>query len=317
MPETLVTLMALQILLIVNSFASAVTPRNTVLVHQHLARHHDVQVVETNERGHATRFAQDAAARGLDAVVAFGGDGTLNEVATGLAGSSTVLAMLPGGSTNVFVRSLGLANDPMVALAQITTALDKGEIASVSLGKANDRYFCFHAGVGYDAAVVEQVERRASFKRLVGQPLFAYAALRTWFVSYDRKFPHFTLDIDGRHIPNGFFAVVLNSNPYTFIGKHPISLSSAAALEEKLVVVTFRKMSSLLMLRTLYSALRKEGISTSSGVDIHTDVENVTFNFPAPFPFQLDGDYLGETTNLEIRYCPNALRLVRPLFTEN
>jgi YegS/Rv2252/BmrU family lipid kinase len=317
MTVMLITLMTLQILLIVNSFASAVTPRNTVLVHQHLARHHDVQVVETNERGHATRFAQDAAARGLDAVVAFGGDGTLNEVATGLAGSSTVLAMLPGGSTNVFVRSLGLANDPMVALAQITTALDKGEIASVSLGKANDRYFCFHAGVGYDAAVVEQVERRASFKRLVGQPLFAYAALRTWFVSYDRKFPHFTLDIDGRHIPNGFFAVVLNSNPYTFIGKHPISLSPAAALERKLVVVTFRKMSSLLMLRTLYSALKKGGISTSSGVDIHTDVENVTINFPAPFPFQLDGDYLGETTNLEIRYCPDALRLVRPLFTEN
>ncbi len=317
MPVTLVTLMTLQILLIVNSFASSVTPRNTVLVHQHLARRHDVQVVETNGRGHATRFAQDAAARGLDAVVAFGGDGTLNEVATGLAGSSTVLAMLPGGSTNVFVRSLGLSNDPMVALAQITTALDKGEISSVSLGKANDRYFCFHAGVGYDAAVVEQVERRASFKRLVGQPLFAYAALRTWFVSYDRKFPHFTLDIDGRHIPNGFFAIILNSNPYTFIGKHPVNLSPAATLEEKLVVVTFRKMSSLLMLGTLYRAMRKEGISTSSGVDIHTDVENVTINFPAPFPFQLDGDYLGETTNLEIRHCPDALRLVRPSFADN
>ena len=137
MPVTLVTLITLQILLIVNSFASSVTPRNTVLVHQHLARHNDVQVVETNERGHAMRFAQDAAARGLDVVVAFGGDGTLNEVATGLAGSSTALAMLPGGSTNVFVRSIGLANDPMVALTQITTALDKGEIATVSLGKAN------------------------------------------------------------------------------------------------------------------------------------------------------------------------------------
>lgn len=317
MPVTLVTLMALQILLIVNSFASSVTPRNTVLVHQHLARHHDVQVVETNERGHAMRFAQDAAARGLDVVVAFGGDGTLNEVATGLAGSSTVLAMLPGGSTNVFVRSLGLANDPMVALTQITTALEKGEIASVSLGKANGRYFCFHAGIGYDAAVVEQVERRASFKRLVGQPLFAYAALRTWFLSYDRKYPHFTLDIDGRHIPNGFFAIVLNTNPYTFVGKHPINLSSSSALERKLVVVTFRKMSSVLMLKTLYGALRKGGISASSGVDIQTEVESITINFPAPFPYQLDGEYLGETTNLEIRHCPDALRLVRPSFTDN
>lgn len=316
MPLALVNLITLQILLIVNSFASSVTPRNTVLVHQHLARHHDVQVVETNERGHATRFAQDAAARGLDVVVAFGGDGTLNEVATGLAGSSTALAMLPGGSTNVFVRSIGLTNDPMVALAEVTTALDRGEIATVSLGRANGRYFCFHAGIGYDAAVVEQVERRASFKRLVGQPLFVYAALRTWLVSYDRKFPHFTLDIDGRHIPNGFFAIVLNSNPYTFVGKRPINLTPEAALEKKLVVVTFRKMTSPLLLRTLYGALRKGGVSPSSGVDIHTDVEHVTVNFPAPFPYQLDGDYLGEMTNLEIRHCPDALRLVRPSFTD-
>ena len=104
-----------------------------MLVHQHLAKNHDVQVVETNERGHATRFAQDAAARGLDCVVAFGGDGTLNEVATGLAGSDTALAMLPGGSTNVFVRSLGIANEPMVALTQLTTGIERNEIERVSL----------------------------------------------------------------------------------------------------------------------------------------------------------------------------------------
>jgi len=95
-----------RLLLVVNSFATSVNPRNTVQVHQYLARHHDVQVVETSERGHATRFATDAVTRGLDAVIAFGGDGTLNEVATGLAGSSVALGVLPGGSTNVFARSL-------------------------------------------------------------------------------------------------------------------------------------------------------------------------------------------------------------------
>jgi diacylglycerol kinase family enzyme len=305
----------LRILLIVNSFASSVTPRNTVLVHQHLARHHDVQVVETNERGHATRFAQDAASRGLDAVVAFGGDGTLNEVATGLAGSDTALAMLPGGSTNVFVRTLGLANDPMVALTQLVSGLEHGEVESVSLGQANGRYFCFHAGVGYDAAVVEMVERRSSLKRLVGQPLFAFSALHTWFRSYDRKYPHFTLDIDGRHIPNGYFTVVLNTNPYTFVGKRPINLSKAASLEKKLVVVTFKKMTTPVMLRTLYSALRRGGLEKSSSIDIAIDVENVSINFPAPFPYQLDGDYLGDTTSLEIKHCPEALRLVRPIIT--
>jgi len=80
--------------------------------------------------------------------------------------------------------------------------------------------------------------------------------------------------------------------------------------------VPTRPMSSLLMLRTLYGALRKDGLSPSAGVDIQTDVESVTFNFPAPFPYQLDGDYLGETTNLEIRHCPDALRLVRPSFAD-
>lgn len=302
----------MRILLIVNSFASSVTPRNTVLVHEHLAKHHDVQVVETNERGHATRFAQDAAARGLDVVVGFGGDGTLNEIATGLAGSDTALAMLPGGSTNVFVRTLGIANDPMVALTQLMAGIDRNEIERVSLGQANGRYFTFHAGIGYDAAVVEQVERRSSLKRLVGQPLFAYSALHSWFRSYDRKYPHFTLNIDGRAIPNGFFAVVLNTNPYTFVGKHPIHLSSAASLEKKLVVVTFRKMTTPLILKTLYSALRRGGLETSSGIDIATDVEHVKIEFPAPFPYQLDGDYLGDTTSIDIKHCPEALRLVRP-----
>ncbi len=302
----------MRILLIVNSFASSVTPRNTVLVHEHLAKHHDVQVVETNERGHATRFAQDAASRGLDAVVGFGGDGTLNEIATGLAGSDTALAMLPGGSTNVFVRTLGIANDPMVALTQLMAGIDRNEIERVSLGQANGRYFTFHAGIGYDAAVVEQVERRSSLKRVVGQPLFAYSALHSWFKSYDRKYPHFTMNIDGRAIPNGFFSVVLNTNPYTFVGKHPIHLSSAASLEKKLVVVTFRKMTTPLMLKTLYSALRRGGLETSSGIDIATDVEHVKIEFPAPFPYQLDGDYLGDTTSIEIKHCPEALRLVRP-----
>ena len=302
----------MRILLIVNSFASSVTPRNTVLVHEHLAKHHDVQVVETNERGHATRFAQDAASRGLDAVVGFGGDGTLNEIATGLAGSDTALAMLPGGSTNVFVRTLGIANDPMVALTQLMAGIDRNEIERVSLGQANGRYFTFHAGIGYDAAVVEQVERRSSLKRVVGQPLFAYSALHSWFKSYDRKYPHFTMNIDGRAIPNGFFSVVLNTNPYTFVGKHPIHLSAAASLEKKLVVVTFRKMTTPLILKTLYSALRRGGLETSSGIDIATDVENVKIEFPAPFPYQLDGDYLGDTTSIDIKHCPEALRLVRP-----
>ena len=305
--------MILQILLIVNSFASSVNPRNTVAVHQYLARHHSVQVVETNERGHATRFAKDAADRGVDAVVAFGGDGTLNEVATGLAGSQTALMMLPGGSTNVFVRSLGASNDPVTALQQFSSGLDHDNIHPISLGRANGRYFCFHAGIGFDAAVVELVERRASLKRIIGQPLFALSALQAWFRNYDRKYPHFSVEIDSKKIPNGYFTVVLNSNPYTYIGKKAVNLSTAASLDKKLVAVTFRKLTTPSMVRTIIQSVRQDQINASPGIDIRTDVEDVKINFLAPFPYQLDGDYLGEQTSLHIEHCPDALRLVKPI----
>jgi diacylglycerol kinase family enzyme len=305
-----------RILLVVNSFATSVTPRNTVQVHQYLARHHDVQVVETSERGHATRFAVDAVSRGLDAVIAFGGDGTLNEVATGLAGSAVALGVLPGGSTNVFARSLGMANDPLVAVTQLSAGLSGGLVAPIGLGEANGRYFTFHAGIGYDAEVVRQVERTFSFKRLVGQPLFVYSALKSWFVDYDRKFPHFTVEIDSRKIPNGFFAVVLNTNPYTYVGKRAVELSRAASLEKPLVAVVFRRLSTPLMISTIVSALRHGGVAARRGVEIIENVSQVTFDFPAPFGYQLDGDYIDETTTLTIRHQPESLRLIKPMLVE-
>ena len=305
-----------QILLVVNSFATSVTPRNTVQVHQYLARHHDVQVVETSERGHATRFAADAVLRGMDAVIAFGGDGTVNEVATGLAGGNTALGVLPGGSTNVFARSLGMANDPLLAVTQLAAGIDGGLIAPIGLGEANGRFFTFHAGIGFDAQVVRQVERTFSFKRLVGQPLFAYSALKTWFVDYDRKYPHFTAEIDGRKVPNGFFTIVLNTNPYTYVGKRAIELSRAASLEKRLVAITFRRLSTPLMLRTIWDAMRNGGIAARRGIDITEDVEQVVFDFPAPFGYQLDGDFIGEATTLTVRHRAEALRLIKPMLVE-
>ena len=306
----------MRILLIVNAFATSVTPRNTVQVHQYLARHHDVQVVETSERGHATKFARDAVERGLDAVIAFGGDGTLNEVATGLAGSTTALGVLPGGSTNVFARSIGLANDPLVAITQLAAGLDAGALTPISLGIANDRYFTFHCGIGYDAAVVRAVERTATSKRFVGQPLFAFHALSAWFRTYDRDHPHFTASIDGRHIPNGYFSVVMNTGPYTYVGKRPIRLSPDASLDAKLAVVTFRRLRTTQMLRSLVKSVRGGALSPQRGIDMAADVSEIVFDFPAPFDYQLDGDWIGETTRLVVRHSPDALRLVQPRHVE-
>ena len=127
---------------------------------------------ETNRRGHAARLAQGAAADGMDVVVVLGGDGTLNEAANGLAGSQTALAVLPGGSTNVFARTIGMANDPVEATSQLLSALATGSTERVGLGRANARYFLLHAGIGFDAAVVARVEKLAPLKRYTGPAVF-------------------------------------------------------------------------------------------------------------------------------------------------
>ena len=269
-------------------------------------------MVETNRRGHATRFAQDAARRGLDAVVAFGGDGTLNEVATGLAGTDTALAVMPGGSTNVFARTIGLKNDPSVAVRQIVGGLANGSGDPIGLGRVNGRYFCFHTGVGFDAAVVREVEKRASLKRYAGHPLFIAASLQTWLSKYDRTKPHFSVQGESWQVDNGFFTVVLNTNPYSFLGNRPLDLSPEAGLDKPLVAVTFRTMSAVAIIRTLAGALRGGGVTPNENVARFDDVHELIVEHHTPFPYQVDGDYLGETGRLHFRHVPDAVKLLFP-----
>ena len=288
------------------------TAKNTVTVHERLSQHHDVQVVETNRRGHATRFAEDAARRGIDVVVAYGGDGTLNEVATGVATTNTALAVLPGGSTNVFARTLGMPNDAIAAVDHIVDALNRNDISPIGLGRANGRYFTFHTGLGYDAAVVKWVEQRAALKRYAGHPLFVLAALKTFFVDFDRKKPHFSLEFaDGTTTENGYFSIVMNTNPYTYLGNRPLDIVPSTSLSTGLSVVTFTTMKPTHILRTLASALRGGGVKPAPWLDIHTDVRQVTATDKRAFAYQLDGDYLGEVQKIDFEYVPNALRLVR------
>ena len=302
----------MRVLLIVNSFASSVTAKNTVVVHRRLSEHHDVQVVETNRRGHATRFAEDAARRGIDVVVAYGGDGTLNEVATGLATTDTALAVLPGGSTNVFARTLGMPNDAVESIELILDAMDRDDISPIGLGRANDRYFTFHTGLGYDAAVVKWVEQRAALKRYAGHPLFVLAALKTFFVDYDRKRPHFSLTFDdGETVDGGYFSVVMNTNPYTYLGNRPLDLVPATSLDTGLSVVTFRTMKPVHIISTLLSALKGGGVPEKPWLDVRSGIRSVTASDARAFPYQLDGDYLGEIREVKFEHVPDALRMVR------
>jgi diacylglycerol kinase family enzyme len=291
-----------------------VTARARVVIGKALSADHDVTVAETTRRGNATRLAQDAAAGGYDTVVVLGGDGTLNEAANGLAGSDTALATLPGGSTNVFARTIGVAQDPVEATGELLLALARGSRRRIGLGSVNGRYFLFHVGMGFDAAVVSQVERRAALKRYAGHPLFVWAAFSTWFRHYDRSRPRLRVELPGRPpIDDGYMAICLNSNPYTYLGSIPMNLAPDADLDRGLVMATFRSLQFGPFLGLVASVLRRGShFRRHRSVDYTTDLTEATVVGHGPLPYQVDGDYLGEAHRLEFRHEPDALTVIVP-----
>ena len=303
----------MRLLLVVNSSASSVTARGKVVIQKALSADHDVTVAQTSRRGHATRLAQSAARDGVEVVVVLGGDGTLNEAANGLAGTETALAALPGGSTNVFARTIGLPNDPIEATGALLAGLAAGAIERVGLGSLNGRYFLFHVGMGFDAAVVEQVERRAQWKRWAGHPLFVYSAFATWFRHYDKTRPRFSVHLEGDVVDDGYFTIVLNTNPYTYLGNLPFDLVPEATLDRGLAAVTFRTLAFDKVLRAAASALRPGGdIRAHKWLDVRTDLSSLEVRGHGPFPYQVDGDHLGDATVLRFKHEPDVMRLVFP-----
>ncbi len=298
----------------VNLAASSVTARRRVIIQRILGEDTDLYVAETRRRGHATALARAAVRNGTNAVVVLGGDGTLNEVATALAGTDCALAALPGGSTNVFARTIGLPDDPVRAAAVVAASLRNASIERIGLGEVNGRYFCFHTGAGWDAALVEIVERHAELKRYAGHPLFIFAGARTFLGGYDRNHPHFSVIFDdGEVIEEAYFTLVMNSDPYTFVGSRPFTVSPAADLHHPLSVMTFTDLRVLDFLPVVVDALSDgRGISERRNLRIRTGVTGLTIERRTTMPYQIDGDFLGEADRLVFRHHPEAIDLVVP-----
>jgi len=303
-----------RVLLIVNAFASSVTARSMVVIRKAFSADHDVEMVETSRRGHAARLARGAANDGVDAVVVMGGDGTLNEAANGLVGTDTALATLPGGSTNVFARTIGLPNDPIEATGVLLDALGRGSFRRVGLGAVNGRCFLFHTGLGFDAAVVEQVERRSSLKRYAGHPLFVYAGFATWLRHYDTSRPRMAVRLaDGRTIDDGYFTIVLNTSPYTYLGNRPLDLTPEATLDTGLSLVVVRTMDFAKVLGLIGSALGSgRHIRSSRHALVAHDLDEIEITGFGPLPYQVDGDFLGQGEDFHFEHRKDALNLVLP-----
>ena len=310
------TVTGVRALLVVNPAATTTTALGREVLTRALASELKVEVGETSHRGHAAALAVRAAREGLDVVVALGGDGTVNEVVNGLLTDGPrpdlpALAVVPGGSTNVFVRALGLPAHPFDATAEILHALRAGRTRRIGLGLADDRWFTFNAGFGFDAEVVRRIERRRRAGEETTHARFVRAAVTHFFFSYDRRRPALTLHRPGEQPVSGlYFALVTNASPWTYLGERPVQPMPAASFETGLDVFAPRSMAVLTTLRYVRRVLMSASPPRSRRLLQMHDLAEFTLRADRPTALQVDGDSLGERQSVRFRAYRDVLRVV-------
>ena len=303
-----------RMLVIVNPYASTVSDRLKNLVVYALQGRYSVEAVDTQARSHATELCREAADEGYDVVVAFGGDGTVNEAANGLAGSDTPLTALPGGSTNVFCRTLGMPNDVVDATEHLLGMADRFHPIRVDLASAGDRRFTFSAGVGLDASVVERVDSHPRLKARFGEWYFTWAALSTFNRRYLVNPPRVRMEAGGRQLA-GVTVVVQNSDPYTYFGRRPIRICEwSDPINGRLSAAVLKRATPLEMptlIPRLFSG-RPDSVARHRQIESFTDLRGlrVVSVDGGTFPLQVDGDYVGEFEEIEFGVTPAALSVV-------
>jgi diacylglycerol kinase family enzyme len=305
--------------LVVNPVASSMTERRLQFIRATLAAGHTLDVVMTTGRDHACDLAREAADDGVDVVVVAGGDGTLNEAANGLVGTTTALAPIPAGSTNVFARAVGYGNRLERATERLLVALDRGSIRGVGVGAANGRHFLFHLGAGFDAAVVARIEQKPGVKRYAAHPAFALATVRTLQRGFDRVNPILRIRLPDGSQHESFFSVVSNLAPYTYVGARRMLLTRDASLDRALALTSFTRFHVADVAGTFGSTIGGAGrIARDPTVVRRADLQSLRLTAIGAaagerFPWQVDGDYLGTVDDLDVVYVPDALSVVLPV----
>jgi diacylglycerol kinase family enzyme len=303
-----------RMLLVVNPHAATVSERTRELVVRALNGRYELDAIDTEGPGHATALCREAAHEGYDVVVAYGGDGTVNEAANGLLGSATALCALPGGSANVFVKILGIPGDPIDATEHVLALADDWRARKIDLGVVNGRCFTFNSGVGLDASVVERVDARPDLKARFGPHFFTWKALSTFARRYLLRAPRIEARVAGRTL-RGVTIVVQNGAPYTYFNDHPIEISEGAALDSGTLAGAILRRATPLGLATIgLRGVLSPRLRTVQHrqIDGFQDVEHLTVRTAdgRPVPLQVDGDFLGDVDEARYSIRPQALTVV-------
>lgn len=268
----------------------------------------DVRLTERS--GHAAELATNAREEGAEIVVVLGGDGTVNEVAGALAGSDTILAALPAGSTNVFARALGWPHPAARALPVVVEALRAPGWRAVRLGRIEagtvDRVFCVNAGIGLDADAVHLVEARPWLKTRLRHAGFAGATLLA-AIHAARHAPDLSVRVDRGDAQTMKSLIVACGAPYAYLGRRALDLAPDADFGDRLRWMGLRSARLTTVAGAVTGALRGGRHLSMRSVAAGWALDDVTAAAAAPAAVQADGEPLGWHTNVRMSHGP-ALR---------
>ena len=302
-----------RMLIIVNPYATTVSDRLKNLVVYALRGSYEVDAIDTEARDHATELTRDAAREGYDVVVAFGGDGTVNEAANGLAGSSTPLSCLPGGRANVYCRMLGIPADVVDATEHLLRIADDWRPRRVDLGDVNGRKFTFSAGVGLDASVVERVDAHPRLKARLGEWYYTVMGVNTFTRRYLVHPPRLEAMLGDDRV-EGVSAIIQNAAPYTYFGSRPVEMAEGVSLTSgDLAGLVLERARPTDVPTIIWRALSKRArVKNHRHVHPFSGVQELTLRSldDRPLPLQVDGDYIGEVPEATFGLTPGGITVV-------
>jgi diacylglycerol kinase family enzyme len=302
-----------RMLIIVNPYATTVSDRLKNLVVYALRGSYEVDAIDTEARDHATELTRDAAREGYDVVVAFGGDGTVNEAANGLAGSSTPLSCLPGGRANVYCRMLGIPADVVDATEHLLRIADDWRPRRVDLGDVNGRKFTFSAGVGLDASVVERVDAHPRLKARLGEWYYTVMGVNTFTRRYLVHPPRLEAMLGDERV-EGVSAIIQNAAPYTYFGSRPVEMAEGVSLTSgDLAGLVLERARPTDVPTIIWRALSKRArVKNHRHVHPFSGVQELTLRSldDRPLPLQVDGDYIGEVPEATFGLTPGGITVV-------
>jgi diacylglycerol kinase family enzyme len=298
---------------VVNPYATTVSDRLRSLVVSALQGRYRVDAVDTEGRDHATALCREAAEAGYDVVVAFGGDGTVNEAANGLAGSGTALTCLPGGATNVYCRMLGVPSDVVDATEHLLRLADDWRPRRLDLGAVNGRRFLFSSGYGLDAAVVRRVDAHPRAKARLRHWYFAYAGVGTFARDYVVHPPQIDVEVGGRTV-RGVTALVQIGDPYTYWGGRPLHVAEDSALDDGTLAGAVLCRAAPPDLPTVLARLFSQRLRIADHRRVYAWSGQPEARCASadgrPVALQVDGDYIGDTAEARYEVLPGALTVL-------